>query len=154
MPAAAPSLAPAPRDVSALAAELADLAGRLAGVLAHESALVRAMRIKEIAPLQAEKTDLTARYQKAFKSLGAAANGKPLPAALKQRLAAAAERLAKAVIENELMLRVGRAATERLIGSIVSAVKAQKKASAPYAPHQRAAQRRAFITAAAIDRRL
>lgn len=140
-------------ELANMTARLVDLAERLAEVLTRETGLVRAMRIKEIGPLQEEKTNLTAQYQTAFKALTSAHDGRSLPEAIKEQLALSGQRLATAVVENGLALRVGRVATERLIGSIVAAVKEQKKFGISYAP-QRVTPRHTFMTAAAVDRRL
>jgi hypothetical protein len=141
-------------EIPALSDSLAEVADRLAAVLARETALVRAMRVAEIGGLQADKTSLTALYQKTLKSLVAAHGGKPFAPAVKERLAAAGERLGAAVTENELALRVGKVATERLITTIVAAVKEEQKSSTAYAPQRSPAPRRGFMTAAALDRRL
>jgi hypothetical protein len=142
-------------EIPALADTLAMLADRLTALLARESALVRAMRVAEIGELQAEKTALTARYQETFNALVAAHRGAPLPLDIKERLARSGQRLGDAVAENELALRVGRLATERLITTIVAAVKEQQQSAGPYAPpRSAAAPRRGFMTAAALDRRL
>ena len=140
-------------DVSRMTAKLVNVADRLAEILSRETALVRAMKIKEIGPLQQEKTALTAQYQIAFKALTSAHDGKTLPAAIKERLAQSGHRLGTAVVENELALRVGKIATERLIGSIIAAVKERKKFGISYAP-QSGTPRHTFMTAAAVDRRL
>jgi hypothetical protein len=150
--AAAPQAQP-DAEIAGMTARLVDLAGRLAEMLARETALVRAMRIKEIGPLQEAKTALTAQYQTAFKALTSAHDGKSLPAAIKEQLALSGQLLATAVADNELALRVGKIATETLIGSIIAAVKEQKKFGASYAP-QSVAPRHTFMTAAAVDRRL
>jgi len=142
-----------PAALAALTAELVDIAERLTQVLDKETALIRAMRVKEIGPLQADKTDLTALYQQKFKALTTVSDGRSLPASLKERLASSGQRLATAVADNALMLRVGKVATERLISSIVEAVKKQTKTGLSYAP-QRNVPRNGFMTAAAIDRRL
>ncbi len=144
---------PTTGEIQAMTEELAELAGRLTDLLAHESTLVRAMRIKEIGPLQGQKTSLTARYQKTFTALTAAHNGKALPLAIKERLAVSGQRLAAAVAENELALRVGKIATDRLIGSIIAAVKDAQKSTTAYAPRP-TTPRHGFMTAAAVDRRL
>jgi hypothetical protein len=141
-------------DIPALTETLATLADQLTALLARESALVRAMRIAEIGELQAEKTALTARYQETFKALVAAHGGQPLAFEIKERLARSGKYLGDAVAENELALRVGRVATERLITTIVAAVKEQQRSASAYAPHRAAAQRHSFMTAAALDRRL
>jgi hypothetical protein len=140
-------------DPAATTAALVAIADELTQVLKRETELVRAMRVKEIGALQADKTRMTARYQEAFKSLTTAHDGKSLPPVLKERLAVSGERLSQAVLENEMMLRVGKIATERLIGAIVDAVKKQKKGALAYAP-QRVIPRHSFMTAAAVDRRL
>jgi hypothetical protein len=140
-------------EIVAMTNELADIAERLTRVLTRETELVRAMQVKEIGPLQSEKTGLTALYQKAFKGLAAVNDGASLPASCKERLAVAGKALAAAVVDNELMLRVGKVATERLIGSIVNALKDLHKTSLSYAP-KRIAPRHGFMTAAAVDRRL
>ena len=140
-------------EIAGLCARLVDIARRLTDLLARETTLVRAMRINEIAPLQREKTELTAQYQTAFKAMVSLHDGKSLPAAMKEQLAVSGQRLAAAVMDNELALRVGKVATERLIGSIVAAVKEKTKFGVSYAP-QRAVPRYTFMTAAAVDRRL
>jgi hypothetical protein len=140
-------------ELDGMTARLVDLAGRLATVLMRESALVRAMRIKEIGSLQQAKTTLTAQYQTTFKALTSAHDGGSLPPTIKEQLAISGQRLGAAVIDNELALRVGKVATERLIGSIVAAVKKQQKYGLSYAP-QRNTPRHTFMTAAAVDRRL
>jgi len=142
-----------PAELADMTARLVDLAGRLVAVLTHETALVRAMKVKEIGALQDEKVSLTAQYQTAFKALTSAQSGPSLPASVKEQLARSGRRLAETVIENELALRVGQIATDRLIGSIVAAVKKQKRHSLSYAPQQRT-PRHTFMTAAAIDRRM
>jgi hypothetical protein len=139
--------------LAGMTARLVDLAERLAAVLMRETALVRAMRIKEIGSLQQEKITLTAQYQTAFKALTSAHDGGSLPALIKEQLAVSGQRLGAAVVDNELALRVGKVATERLIGSIIAAVKDQQKSGRSYAP-QRNTPRHTFMTAAAVDRRL
>jgi hypothetical protein len=150
-----PALVPSspPADAARITTLLGDLAQRLIEVLDRETALVRAMRVKEIGPLQAQKTELTAQYQTMFKTLIATYEGKLLPSEIKEQLAVTGQRLSVAVIENDLMLRVGKTATERLIGSIVNAVREQKKSITSYAPNT-IVPRRSFMTASAVDRRL
>jgi len=140
-------------DVAGMSGRLVDLAGRLVAVLSRETALVRAMRIKEIGALQEEKTSLTAQYRTVFKAMTSTYPGPSLPVPIKEQLAVSGQRLGQALVENELALRVGKAATERLITSIVAAVRQQKKFSISYAP-QRETSRHTFMTAAAVDRRL
>jgi len=141
-------------EILGLSDSLGEVADRLAAVLARETALVRAMRVAEIGGLQADKAGLTALYQTTLKSLVAAHGGQPFTPAVKERLAAAGERLSTAVKDNELALRVGKVATERLITTIVAAVKEEQKSTSAYAPQRLPATRRGFMTAAALDRRL
>jgi hypothetical protein len=145
--------APHEGDVAGMSGRLVDLAGRLVAVLSRETALVRAMRVREIGPLQDEKTSLTAQYRTAFKAMTSTYPGSSLPAPIKEELAISGQHLGQALVENELALRVGKAATERLITSIVAAVRQQKKFRISYAP-QRETPRHTFMTAAAVDRRL
>ena len=91
------------------------------------------------AMLHADKAGLTALYQTTLKSLVAAHGGQPFTPAVK---------------DNELALRVGKVATERLITTIVAAVKEEQKSTSAYAPQRLPATRRGFMTAAALDRRL
>src|SRR5580693_8140818 len=105
--AAAPQAQP-DAEIAGMTARLVDLEGRLAEMLARETALVRAMRIKEIGPLQEAKTAPTAQYQTAVKALTSAHDGKSLPAAIKEQLALSGQLLAAAVADNELALRVGK----------------------------------------------
>jgi len=145
--------APHESDVAGLSGRLVDLAGRLVAVLSRETALVRALKINDISAVQAEKTSLTAQYQTAFKAMTSAYHGASLPPPIKEQLVLCGQRLGAAVVENELALRVGKVATERLIGSIIAAVKEQKRFRLSYAP-QSALRRHTFMTAAAVDRRL
>jgi hypothetical protein len=140
-------------DVAGMTARLVDLAARLVAILTRETALVRAMHVREIGVLQREKTNLTAQYRTVFKAMTSTYPGPSLPPAIKEELAISGQRLGQALVENELALRVGKAATERLIASIVAAVRQQKKFSTSYAP-QRETPRHIFMTAAAVDRRL
>lgn len=142
-----------PADITGLVTQLAGLADSLTALLTQETELVRSMRIKEIGPLQARKTRLTAEYQTTFTSLTTMRDGKSLPPDMRDLLAVSGQRLAAAVVENELALRVGKTATEKLISSIVDAVRDQQKSVTTYAP-KATPQRHGFMTAAAIDRQL
>jgi hypothetical protein len=126
------------------------IAGELAGVLEHETALVRALNIPDIAPLQAEKARLTQRFQKALKALDDDASPS---AAARAEWMAAGRRLADAAIENERALRIGRAATERLIAAVVSAVTESRPPIAAYS-QQRRMPPAPQIAGVAVDRRL
>jgi hypothetical protein len=129
----------APRPANPLAAlppeiaRIVEVAEGLILLLDHETTLVRTMRIGEIAPLQAEKVRLTALYQGLLKGLGGPANEKvALPPPQKAVLVDVGKRLADAAVANQRALKVGQVATDRLIGSIVTAIKQQRPSTAGY----------------------
>ena len=134
------------------AAELVTLAGTLTALLERETGLVRDMKIAEIAPLQADKQDLTQRFQKALVALGTAGTAALSGAARRQWLAAG-QRLAAAAMENERALRIGRAATERLVAAVVSAVKQSRNYSTGYS-RRRAVSSEQPVSGIAVDHRL
>jgi hypothetical protein len=108
--------------------ETLDLMLRLADLLAHETELVRVGRIQDIEPLQKEKRRLSQLYQQAAKALHASgAQIATLPASLRVQIVAASGRLADVVGENERALRIGRAATRKLLDMIVDSIKARMK---------------------------
>ena len=125
---------------------LAALAGLLAELLERETALVRALKLAEIAPLQPEKVRLTQLFQRALENSGTPGGKKP-------SWAAAGQRLAQAAIDNERALRVGRAATDRLIATVVSAVKKSRGPATTYVA-QRRQPREARIAGVTLDRKL
>lgn len=137
-------------------AEILDVAETLTALLNRESDLVRSMRIGEIAPLQTEKVELTRRYQRLLQGLGGPAHDKiVLPPPIKSVLVDAGRRLADAAVTNQQALRIGQAATDRLIGSIVTAIKQQRPSTAGYTPRKvapRATSR--SIAGVTVDRRL
>lgn len=129
---------------------LVAIAGELTRLLERETALVRALKIAEIGPLQADKIRLTKALQDALKQLGP---GKTMPPAAKQKWQEAGKKLADAVIANERALRVGRAATERLVATIVAAVTETRRAFRTYLPPRRRVSLR-DLAGVALDRRL
>ena len=149
---ASPPLAPA--SLSEQATEMLDLMMRLAELLVHETGLVRSGRLRDIEPLQREKMRLTLLYQTSLKTLTAAGTTvSALPAPLRVQFVTASGRLADAVGENERALRIGRAATRRLLDAIVESVQARLKPLRHYDARSRTA---ASVTplALAVDRRL
>ncbi len=149
---ASPPLAPA--SLSEQATAMLDLMMRLSELLGHETELLRAGRLRDIEPLQREKLRLTLLYQKALKALAAGGTTvSALPPPLRVQFVAASGRLADAVGENERALRIGRAATRRLLDAIVESVQAKLKPLRHYDARSRAA---ANVTplALALDRRL
>jgi hypothetical protein len=128
---AQPATAVGIREVALQPTDLLDLMIRLGDLLAHETELLRAGRVAEIAPLQREKQRLTALQQKALKDFAAAGAGQA-PPALRAQLAAAAQRLAQMVSDNELALRIGRAATRRLLDMVVDSINTQQRRTCRY----------------------
>jgi len=148
-----------PRSTSAApatvqATDLLDLMMRLSDLLTHETELVGAGRVRDIAPLQREKVRLAVLYQKAIKDLEAAgAKINMLAAPLRAQLFAASSRLTAAVGENERALRIGSTATRRLVDMVVESVKAKLKTFNRY--NARLSPARApLMPAMAIDRRM
>ena len=125
----------------------------LATLLDQESKLIREMKIREIGPLQSEKARLTALCGTIVKSIDVSA---PVAPALKDKWLAVSKRLGEAALENEMALRVGHAATDRLVSAIVGHIEGRQKAASGYGRpvHARAAARRPVMAGAAVDRQL
>jgi hypothetical protein len=138
---------PVPPDT---VATLIKLAGELAQLLERETALVRALKISEIAPLQADKTRLTTLFQNGLKQLGVIT---AMPEPARKQWLTAGRRLADAALENERALRVGRAATQSLIGAVVNAVKQLRRPASAYSAKHGTA-RAAQIAGVTLDRKL
>jgi hypothetical protein len=130
-------------------ATLIETSARLAELLAQETALVRAMRIREIAPLQAEKARLTRLVQQTLKTLDPKAG---IPSPLRPHWLSVGKRLAEAATENERALRVGQTAADRLIATIVAGVRESRSAVSGYTA-RRAAPRRP-VSAGVVNRQL
>ncbi|HVA12264.1 MAG TPA: hypothetical protein VNF99_03360 [Stellaceae bacterium] len=142
--------APAPQGVAGLCA----LATELASLLERETGLIRAMRLKEIAPLQADKARLTKSCGSALKTIDPAA---PVAAALKDQWRAVSKKLGDAAIANEMALRVGHAATDQLVSAIIGHIERRRSATASYArpqPISAGPTRRPPLAGVALDRRL
>ena len=144
---------PTPKSVPPEAAvELATVAELLADLLERETAHVQKMQIAEIGPLQAEKSQLTLRFQKAVTALGGDGIA-ALGGAARTRWLAAGRRLTTAATANERALRIGRIATERLVGAVVSAVRQSRQHPAAYSA-RRAASPEPPVAGIAVDHRL
>jgi hypothetical protein len=118
--------AAAPSKIPALCA----VAQELATLLDRESALIRAMRIKEIAPLQADKARLTKLCGTTLQSIDPAA---PVSDALKNQWRAVSKKLGDAAVANEMALRVGRAATDHLVSAIIGHIQKEHRSATAYA---------------------
>ncbi len=145
---------PAPQPSTALLTEMLDLMIRLADLLAHETALVRDGRVRDIEPLQMEKLRLSQRYQKALAETNAAkVSIAALAPPLRAQILAASHRLAETVTENERALRIGRAAARRLLDCIVESVQTRLQPLNRYNARL-APARNGPMPAMALDRRL
>jgi hypothetical protein len=151
-PTKAPAPAPAPIPAAATLPALITLARQLSDLLERETALVRAMKIAEVAPLQTEKLRLTELFQTALKSLDPTAFA-TLPAALKKEWRAAGTKLSEATVENERALRVGRIATERLVTVIVQAVEKSRPSTSGYTARRKTPDRQPRVSGLAVDHR-
>lgn len=142
--------AAAPSQLPALCA----IAGELATLLDRETALIRAMRIAEIAPLQADKARLTKLCGTTLQAIDPAA---PVSDALKQHWRAASKKLGDAALANEMALRVGHAATDHLVSAIVGHIHKERSSASGYArpkPLAPGTSRRPTLAGVTIDRSL
>jgi len=134
--------------------DVLDLMLRLADFLERETELLRAGRVRDIAPLQQEKLRLTLIYDRAVKAL--AKDGTTLASMaplLRTQFVAASTRLARIVGENERALRVGRTATRQILDIVVESVRARQKPLTRYTA-KLAPARSQPARAIAIDQRL
>ena len=152
-PQAAPRQA-APQPNTVQITELLDLMIRLADLLAHETVLLREGRVRDIAPLQAEKLRLSQRYRKALADINAGGSSiAGLAPPLRAQILAASNRLAETVAENERTLRIGRAAARQLLDCIVESVQTRLQPLNRYNARL-APARNGLMLAMALDRRL
>ena len=136
------------------ATDMLDLMLRLADLLAHETDLLTAGRVRDIAALQIEKLRLTTLYDRAIKKF--AASGFKIDALsppLRAQIVAASTRLADAVKENERALRIGSAATRRVLDMVVESIRTRERTAARYTA-RRTPPRHGPVLAVAVDRRL
>jgi len=129
------------------------LADALTDLLERETALVRAMQIARIAPLQDEKQRLTDLFQRALKPQDATASPAALEGPARLRWLEAGRRLAAAAMENERALRVGRTATERVVAAVVTAVSRGRQPPSAYAG-RRAVASKPRVAGLTFDHRL
>ncbi len=142
-------------QITTHATGMLDLMMRLADLLAHETELVRDGHVRDIGALQREKLRLSMLYQTAIKQLNASGiKIIALPAPLRAQIVAASSRLADVVAHNERTLRVGRAATRKLLDMVVESVKSQMRSTTRYTARRMAPKRHAPALAIAIDQRL
>ena len=107
-----------------------------------------------LAALQEEKTRLSQAYARASAELG----GDPrLLAAvaprIKAEVRAGAGRLAEALAKNEKMLRATTAATDRVLGTVIRALKQRRGATTTYAPPRAGGNAARLPSGLTLDRR-
>ncbi len=145
---------PAAPQPALQATDMLDLMMRLADLLAHETELVGAGHVADIGALQREKLRLSLLYQDAIRRLDAAGvKIMTLPAPLRAQIVAASNRLADVAAQNERTLRIGRAATRRLLDMLVASVRSRLKPLTRYNARRKATGYTPAL-AVAIDRRL
>jgi hypothetical protein len=140
----------APTNISVLCA----IANELAALLERETSLIRAMKLTEIAPLQADKARLTQLCGTTLKTIDPAV---PVSTAAKEQWHVVSKKLGDAAIANEMALRVGHAATDRLVGAIIGQVQKDRAVTNAYArpkPIAPGASRRPTLAGVTIDRSL
>lgn len=143
-----------PARMGGEATDMLDLMLRLADLLAHETELLRAGRVRDIAGLQIEKLRLTTQYDRSIKALAAAGmTVQSLPPPLRAQIVAAGTRLTQMIAENERALRIGGAATRRILDMVVESVRA-KRATVTRYTSRLATTRHGPMLALAVDRRL
>ncbi len=150
LPARGNNAAAKPSNIPVLCA----VANELAMLLDRETALIRAMKLTEIGPLQADKARLTQLCGTTLKTIDPAA---PVSNALKDQWRAVSKKLGDAAIANEMALRVGHAATDKLVSAIIGHVQKERAVTTGYArpkPIAPGASRRPTLAGVTIDRSL
>jgi hypothetical protein len=133
---------------------LCAIANELAALLDRETALIRAMRIKEIEPLQADKIRLTKLCGTTMQAIDPAA---PVSRALQDQWRATSKKLGDAALANEMALRVGRAATDQLVSAIIGHIQKQRSSATAYGrpkPIAPGIARRPALAGVTMDRSL
>lgn len=106
---------------------------RLSALLERESRLLRDRRPLEIEPLQAEKAELTARYEQAVGALRAEPDlAEALDPALRTRLAQAVADFEHARAANAEALHAARQTTERLVSAIAEEIRIKRPGGNAY----------------------
>ena len=137
------------------APELISVQNALADLLEQENEALTAMRLKDASALKDEKARLTRRYRAQLEELRAKRTTLPSAQSAEHvALLTAATRLAGVAAENERALRAGRAAVERVVAAIASAVTSSQKRLASYGPPRHAPARPRAMGGVAIDHRL
>jgi hypothetical protein len=125
-----PAAAPAHLALAHLAATMV----RLTDIVERETAALRLPGMPGLAALHEEKARLSQAYAKASAEL--ASDPRRLASVaprIRAEVRAGAGRLAEALARNEKMLRATTVATDRVLGTVVRALKQRRGATATYA---------------------
>jgi len=143
---------------ASLADELIETAARLIEMMERETALLKAMKAKEIVGGQAEKDRLARSFETRLRQLAAdKAAASVVAPAVRQELQATMDRFRAAMRANEIALRAAREANERVVRAILDAAQSQAAPAHAYSASGRLganAGERQAPTPVALDRRL
>jgi hypothetical protein len=149
-----PSSPPAVPNRAALP-QLAATIVRLTELVERETAVLQTPGMPGFVTLQEEKGRLTQAYARSVAEIGTASGGLDrLAPRLRAEMHAAATRLAQALLRNEAALRATTEATDRVLGTIIRALKQQRVGSTNYAPRRSGAGRSTLPAGMTFDQRL
>jgi hypothetical protein len=153
-PSPAANAALTPGGLAGLAG-LCAVASQLTTLLDRETSLIRAMKLNEIAPLQTDKLRLTKLCGTVLKAIDPHA---PVAKQLKDQWRTIGKRLGDAALANEMALRVGHAATDKLVSAIIGHIERRHSAKSGYARptlvSPAAQRRRPTLAGVTVDRHL
>ena len=111
-----------------------DVSNRLTELMTAEVTSLRAMRPKDIAPLQEEKAALTERYSRYMQAFRSGDPTAPQPANSDERahIQEAVTRLTEVARTNSLALQAARTVNERLVKHVAQAVTQRTNSSTGY----------------------
>ena len=132
--------------------ELRALAHRLLDTIERETALLRHADAAAIAALQPEKERLATSWREAIQRLRAGADA--LDETGRQALREPAQRLARALAENERLLRATTTATDRVVAAIAAEVREQRAWGVGYSQRRQAPAQRSAAAGVTLDRKL
>lgn len=154
LPTTEQSSAIVPPSATHRATEMLDLMMRLSDILGNETQCLGEGRIGDIAPLQLEKGRLSVLYEKSIKEMSdTGISVGSVPAPLRAQLVAASNRLTRAVTENERALRIGRAATLRIMDMVIESARLRQRPSMRYTARSKPMAEAAALSVA-VNRRL
>jgi hypothetical protein len=130
---------------------LARTAERLTALIEEETARLQRGASREIADIQAQKTDLARMWIEGLARLKAEA---PLGGPQRKALTAAAGKLDAALARNERVLRAATIAADRVVSAIAEAVREQRACGVGYGMRRQAPRARAPASGIAVDRKL